>query len=209
MAATVESRGKDGPSNRRWARAGGWAFRQRSWLPVPLAFILAFIRLGESETEGTLAAGALLVLLGVALRLWAVRHIGEISRTRASRHGELQTKGPYAIVRNPLYCANWLLWTGFTLASELLWMLPIAWVIFGLQYSAIVAWEEELMRERFGSAFDRYVASVPRWMPSWRTLSAASSHPVHRWRRVFFSERGTLIAVGCMVIVLALKEATS
>lgn len=165
--------------------------------------------MGESEAEATLAAGALLVLFGVALRLWAVRHIGEISRTRASRHGVLQTNGPYAIVRNPLYCANWLLWTGFSLASELLWMLPIAWLIFWLQYSAIVAWEEEFMRERFGSAFDQYVASVPRWVPWWRTLPTAPSHPVHRWQRVFFSERGTLIAVGCMVIVLALKEAIS
>jgi protein-S-isoprenylcysteine O-methyltransferase Ste14 len=168
--------------------------------------MLALIRVGESESVATLAAGALLVFCGLALRLWAVRHIGEISRTRASRHGNLQTNGPYAVVRNPLYCANWLLWTGFTLASELTWMLPVAWLIFALQYGAIVSWEERLMYERFGSAFEDYVASVPRWIPPFRT-AAVSSHPLHGWRVVFFSERGTFIAVGCMVIVLALKEA--
>ena len=150
--------------------------------------------------------GIILVGCGLALRLWAVRHIGDISRTRANRSGALQIDGPYALVRNPLYVANWLLWTGFTMDSELDWMLVVAWGIFALQYSAIVAWEEHLMRERFGSAYEAYVASTPRWIPSWRTLRSFASHPKHSWGRVFFSERGTLIAAGCMLALLALKE---
>jgi protein-S-isoprenylcysteine O-methyltransferase Ste14 len=192
----------------RLAPAGAWAFRHRSWLPVPLALILVFVRVGEWEANAPVAGGVLLVIAGLALRLWAVRHIGVISRTRANRHGALLMTGPYGIVRNPLYCANWLLWTGFTLDSELIWMLPAAWLLFGLQYSAIVAWEETLMHEQFGSAYESYVKAVPRWIPTWRTLAGASSHPVFAWRSVFFSERGTLIAAGCMTLALVLKEAT-
>jgi protein-S-isoprenylcysteine O-methyltransferase Ste14 len=186
---------------------GAWAFRHRSWLPVPLAMILALVRIGEWEGEAPLAGGALLVIAGLALRLWAVRHIGVISRTRANRYGALLTRGPYGIVRNPLYCANWLLWTGFTLDSELIWMLPAAWLVFGLQYSAIVAWEENLLRQQFGQAYEVYMKAVPRWIPSWRGLMAASNQPVFAWSAVFFSERGTLIAAGSMALVLALKEA--
>jgi protein-S-isoprenylcysteine O-methyltransferase Ste14 len=188
-------------------RIGAWAFHHRSWLPVPLALILAVVRVGEWEGEAPIATGALLVIAGLTLRLWAVRHIGVISRTRANRHGALLTTGPYAIVRNPLYCANWLLWTGFTLDSELVWMLPAAWLVFALQYSAIVSWEESRMHEQFGTAYEAYVKAVPRWLPSWGAITAVSSQPVFGWGAVFFSERGTLIAAGCMVIVLMLKEA--
>jgi protein-S-isoprenylcysteine O-methyltransferase Ste14 len=189
-----------------WARVGAWAFRQRSWLPVPLALILVFVRVGEYEAEWPMLIGVILVACGLALRFWAVRHIGDVSRTRTNRSGALQVTGPYALVRNPLYVANWLLWTGFTMDSELDWMLVVAWGIFALQYSAIVAWEERLMHERFGSEYDAYVASTPRWIPSWRSIRTLSSSPAYTWRRVFFSERGTLIAAGCMLTLLALKE---
>ena len=189
-----------------WARVGAWAFRQRSWLPVPLALILVFVRVGEYEAEWPMLIGVILVACGLALRFWAVRHIGDVSRTRTNRSGALQVTGPYALVRNPLYVANWLLWTGFTMDSELDWMLVVAWGIFALQYSAIVAWEEHLMHERFGSEYDAYVASTPRWIPSWRSIRTLSSSPAYTWRRVFFSERGTLIAAGCMLTLLALKE---
>jgi protein-S-isoprenylcysteine O-methyltransferase Ste14 len=141
--------------------------------------------------------------------MWAVRHIGDISRTRANRSGALQVNGPYALVRNPLYVANWLLWTGFTMDSELDWMLIVAWTLFALQYSAIVAWEERLMHERFGAEYEAYVARTPRWIPSWRALRTLASHPQHPWVRVFFSERGTLIAASCMLVALAFKEILS
>src|SRR6188768_3787305 len=123
------------------APAGAWLFRYRSFLPIPLALVLLLIRRGETRAPWVVAAGVLLVIAGQGLRLWAVRHIGTISRTRTTRYGPLMTAGPYAIVRNPLYVGNWLLWTGFTLWSRLLWMLPVAWLVFFVQYRAIASWE--------------------------------------------------------------------
>ena len=52
---------------------GGWAFRQRSWLPVPLALVLVFVRAGQSDSAWVFYAGAALVLAGLAIRLWAPR----------------------------------------------------------------------------------------------------------------------------------------
>ena len=61
-------------------RLGGWLFRQRSWLPLPIAAALLVIPGRSSSIFSTrlLWAGVLVVLTGELLRLWAVHHIGVI-----------------------------------------------------------------------------------------------------------------------------------
>src|SRR6185503_13341978 len=107
----------------------------------PLALLLLLVRKGAVDAPWIAIAGPLLVAIGEGLRIWTVRHIGTISRTRTTRYGPLMTAGPYAIVRNPLYVGNWFLWSGFAVWSGLLWMLPIAWGVFAIQYRAIARWE--------------------------------------------------------------------
>ena len=188
------------------APAGAWLFRYRSILPVPLALVLVFVRKGGSPFVWPVVIGVTLVCLGQALRLWAVRHIGTISRTRTTRYGPLMTAGPYAIVRNPLYAGNWLLWTGFAFWSRLLWMVPIAWVIFSAQYRAIAAWEAAFIRSKYLESYDEYARRVRPWMPRWPPRAAlAPVTPLHPWREVLFSERGTLIAVVLMAMLLSVK----
>jgi protein-S-isoprenylcysteine O-methyltransferase Ste14 len=189
------------------APAGAWLFRYRSSLPVPLALLLVLVRRGAVEGPWVLVLGPLLVLLGEGLRLWAVRHIGTISRTRTTRYGPLITAGPYAMMRNPLYVGNWFLWTGFAVWSALLWMLPVAWVVFGLQYRAIAKWEAAFIRSIYGSVYDEYARQVRAWMPRWPPAGASMSGPLHPWREVLFSERGTLLAVVVMSALLILKHA--
>ncbi len=188
------------------APAGAWLFRYRSFLPVPLALILLLVRAGEIDGGALIAAGALMVLAGQVLRLWAVRHIGTISRTRTTRYGPLMTAGPYAVVRNPLYVGNWLLWTGFAVWSRLVWMVPVAWVIFFVQYRAIARWEAGFIRSKYPDAYDEYARDVRPWMPRWPSREAlAAVVPLHPWREVFFSERGTILAVVAMAILLTVK----
>jgi len=169
--------------------------------------VLVLVHRAEIEATWTFFVGPGLVLMGQGLRLWSVRHIGTVSRTRSSRIGPLITDGPYAALRNPLYVGNWLLWTGFTVWSALLWMLPIVWGAFVLQYGAITRWEEDRLRLHFGSSYETYAHNVPRWRPQWgaltRALSTSASHP---WRDVLFSERGTLLAVGVMSLLLVTKH---
>src|SRR5436309_1729922 len=67
-------------------RVGGWLFRQRSWVPLPLVAALLLIP-SPLDSAGTPARsswtiGLLVVAAGEGLRLWAVHHIGAISRTR-------------------------------------------------------------------------------------------------------------------------------
>ena len=188
------------------APTGAWLFRYRSILPVPLALILILVPYAQTRALWPVGAGVLLVVLGQALRVWAVRHIGTISRTRTTRFGPLMTAGPYAVVRNPLYVGNWLLWTGFACWSRLLWMVPVAWAIFFAQYRAIAAWEAEFIRSKYPGAYDEYARQVRPWMPRWPPRSELRPvAPLHPWGEVFFSERGTLIAVILMGILLSAK----
>lgn len=184
-------------------RLGAWVFRQRSWTPVPLAVILLAVSWHRVHALWLFAVGVLVVLAGLGVRYWGVSHIGTISRTRAGRLGPLMTDGPYALVRNPLYVGNFLIWTGFVLASGLLWMLPVAWLVFALQYSAIARFEEAALIRHFAQAYHLYARDVPRWMPNLARLAAARrARGTHGWREVCFSERGTLIAAAAMTVLL-------
>ena len=187
-------------------RLGAWAFSQRSWTPVPLALILVGVRWKWVRTPWLFGLGVLVVLAGLGIRYWGVSHIGTISRTRAARYGPLMTAGPFALVRNPLYVGNFLIWIGFVLSSGLLWMLPVAWAIFALQYSAIVRFEEAALIRHFGASYEAYAREVPRWSLNLTRLGAAFGPAApHGWREVCFSERGTLIAATVMTLLLLAK----
>lgn len=187
-------------------RLGAWAFSQRSWTPVPLALILVFVRWKSVHELWLFILGLLIVLAGLGIRYWAVSYIGTISRTRAARFGPLMSAGPFALVRNPLYVGNFLIWIGFVVSSGLLWMLPVAWALFALQYSAIVRFEEAALVQHFGESYESYLRDVPRWTLNLsRSGIALGTRASHGWRDVCFSERGTLIAAAVMTMLLLAK----
>ena len=145
---------------------------------------------------------------GELLRVWAVRHIGAISRTRSTRLGPLVQTGPFALVRNPLYLGNIILWVGFATSAGLLWLIPVVVVMLGLEYHAIVEWEEQLLELRRGGEYKVYATRVPRWVPSLRNDPSVKtgSREVASWRDTLFSERGTLIAIGVGCFLLWAKS---
>jgi protein-S-isoprenylcysteine O-methyltransferase Ste14 len=186
---------------------GGWLFRQRSWLPVPIALVLLLVRWGMVRHPLLPMAGPVLVAVGEGVRWWAVGQIGVISRTRTTRLGPLITSGPFALCRNPLYVGNLLLWAGFTVWSGLLWMLPVTLGIFIVYYRSIIGWEEALLRDRFGDAYSEYSSNTPRWWPRLDRLPAAfAASGMHAWREVAFSERGTLLAIAIGSILLIVRQ---
>jgi protein-S-isoprenylcysteine O-methyltransferase Ste14 len=200
----------------RLVRAGGWLFRRRTSIPVPLALALLLIPADSGrETSLLFAGGAAIVAAGESLRLWAVRHIGVISRTRSDRLGPLVSSGPFGLVRNPLYLGNIALWVGFAVSARLTWLVPVVLLVLSLEYHAIVRWEEELLTARRGDEYQAYAARVPRWLPSIVNnrqstadsgQSTVASRPsINSWSDVFFSERGTLIAIAAGYLLLWVK----
>jgi len=204
-------------------RLGGWLFRHRTSLPLPIALAIVMVPIGESPSSAAfIAVGIAITAAGEALRLWAVHHIGAISRTRSERLGPLVDTGPFALLRNPLYIGNIALWVGFAIAARLLWLAPVSVVLLGVEYHLIVKWEERLLEERLGEAYRDYVKRVPRWLPvptlnrgdrktrrendlSARSAFSAVERDPFSWSETLFSERGTLIAMALGYLLLWLK----
>lgn len=188
-------------------RLGGWLFRKRTSLPVPIALALLLIPPRASDAAATwlFTAGLPVVLLGEMIRLWGVHHIGAVSRTRSERLGPLIDSGPFAHVRNPLYIGNVLLWLGFAVSARLPWLVPVVFALLAIEYHAIVRWEERLLETRMGAPYRDYLRRVPRWMPKAASANVSGHDAAFSWTQTLFSERGTLIAIGVGYILLALK----
>jgi protein-S-isoprenylcysteine O-methyltransferase Ste14 len=193
-------------------RLGGWLFRHRTLIPLPFAAAILAIPAGETpRPAGLVAAGVAVTVLGEMLRLWGVQQIGAISRTRTNRLGPLVDSGPFAILRNPLYVGNIALWTGFALTARLVWLAPVIIVLLGLEYHAIVRWEERLLESRLGDAYRAYAARVPRWIPAFNrgarpsTLREPQGRGLQRGNRVGVEsrpeQRRTATSAGRAVVV--------
>jgi protein-S-isoprenylcysteine O-methyltransferase Ste14 len=187
-------------------KLGEWLFRHRTALPLPLAGVILGLRVGETAPSAILvAAGVAVTAAGELIRLWGVRHIGAISRTRSQRLGPLVASGPFALIRNPLYVGNILIWVGFALSARLAWLAPLIVLLLGAEYHAIVRWEESLLVSRLGDAYRDYAARVPRWVPTlnrrdrrdqdFSAISASSGVQSFSWTATLFSERGTFVAI--------------
>ena len=196
-------------------RLGGWLFRHRTSLPLPVAIVILAVPASDAwRSPLVVGSGVVVTVLGELVRLWGVHHIGVISRTRSERLGPLVASGPFAMVRNPLYIGNIMLWVGFALTASLVWLAPVIVVLLGAEYHAIVRWEESLLESRLGDRYRVYAARVPRWLPTFhlgdRTdgrggTKKETETDADSWSETFFSERGTLLAIAAGYLLLWLK----
>jgi protein-S-isoprenylcysteine O-methyltransferase Ste14 len=188
-------------------RVGGWLFRKRTSIPLPIVLALLIIppSTAPSAAGQLVLAGVVIVLAGELIRMWGVHHIGSVSRTRSERLGPLIDHGPFAMVRNPLYIGNILLWVGFAVSAQLLWLAPLVVVLLALEYHAIVRWEERLLESRMGENYRQYMRRVPRWIPNLAGRSTSGQDAAFSWTQTLYSERGTLIAIVAGYLLLGLK----
>lgn len=73
--------------------------------------------------------------------------------------------GPYRRVRNPMYlgAAGVILGAGLIVASPAIVLLAAAFL--GLAHLFVIAYEEPALARRFGASYERYRATVRRWVP--------------------------------------------
>jgi protein-S-isoprenylcysteine O-methyltransferase Ste14 len=170
------------------ARIGQVLFKHRGWLPVP--FLAVPLLVPGQQTSTTWAAGLLLIALGELVRIAGVAAAGTVTRRRSRDVQRLVTYGAFAWCRNPLYVGNFLAWMGFTVISGVFWFLPIAIVIFAIEYTLIVRYEEGVLESIFGQEYLDYKARTPRWFGRPPANSTAGQHD---WQEAIWSERSTFL----------------
>jgi protein-S-isoprenylcysteine O-methyltransferase Ste14 len=185
----------------RSARIGAMLFRNRSWLPV-LFIAVPLLIPGHMSTIAWIV-GAIVIVDGELVRLACVAAAGTVTRRRSRTVQRLVTYGVFAWVRNPLYVGNFLIWMGFTIISGVFWFLPLAIVIFAVEYSLIVRYEEGVLESIFGAEYLAYKRSTPRWIP--RPPHGAASGP-HDWPEAWRSEVSTFLQYAVLTVLFVLKQ---
>ncbi|HWE25834.1 MAG TPA: isoprenylcysteine carboxylmethyltransferase family protein [Myxococcales bacterium] len=191
-------------------RAGRFLFRWRSFTPIPL-LVAAVPLLWRSRGGGGpvwTVAGLAACLAGQALRAWVLGQVpdgtsGQNERLIAT---ELNTSGPYARTRNPLYLGNFLITLGLCLAAHDALLLLLVALLFAVQYRAIVAAEEAFLRERFGPRFEEYRRGVPRFWPRLLDGSSAGAAATWSWRRALRKEHNPFAAWALLFVALLASD---
>lgn len=182
------------------ARIGAVIFRNRGWLPVPFLLVPLFAP-GRMDPRTTII-GVILMVIGEAWRMWGVATAGTVTRRRGRNVGKLVSHGPFSWSRNPLYNGNFLLWMGIITISGVLWFLPVAAVIFAIEYYYIVRYEEGVLESIFGQEYLSYKARTPRWLPRPPQSSAGEFFWAEAWR----SEISTFLQFAAIIGLFVAKE---
>jgi protein-S-isoprenylcysteine O-methyltransferase Ste14 len=143
-------------------------FANRLLFGLIIAFLAAFfIRIHRPWSDWPIwrVLSAVLVLLGLSIRVLADGFAGRHTRTEEIEAPRLSTGGPYSFVRNPIYVGSMVLGLGMVglLAS---WIALIPYLaVFAVFYFAVIPAEEQFLRKTFGRQYEEYCQNVPRMRP--------------------------------------------
>jgi protein-S-isoprenylcysteine O-methyltransferase Ste14 len=119
-----------------------------------------------SGNARALAVGAIFAVLGLGLGIfsvWQFRRAGTSVVPGEPSTVLLQT-GPYAFTRNPIYIGFVLLYFGLAIVLTSAWMLILLVPVLVVLQRGVVEREEAYLRDKFGEAYRKYEAKVPRWL---------------------------------------------
>ena len=147
--------------------AGGLASLVPYFFWVP--YVVIALRSGpEVDVPDMLRwVGVALTAVGVAVALWSITTLGRHYDLVLEVHEdhELVRRGPYALVRHPVYTGLGLHFAGACLATgNLLLIAGTLLVSYPALYARARA-EERLMRDQFGAEYDAYARRVPMLVP--------------------------------------------
>jgi protein-S-isoprenylcysteine O-methyltransferase Ste14 len=122
----------------------------------------------EPNLDARALLGATSIAIGVAFLLhsfvqFAARGIGTPAPVAPTKH--LVVTGAYRYVRNPMYLAVLSIIFGQAVVFRDASVAVYGVAIFALVAAFVRLYEEPTLAQRFGLEYERYRASVPRWIP--------------------------------------------
>jgi len=112
--------------------------------------------------------GVILILLGIPVLLdsfarFAIEGLGTPAPVFPTR--TLVIRGFYRYVRNPMYVSVILIIFGQGLFFGDVRLIVYGLFLWLITHLFVVVYEEPTLRKSFGAEYERYCASVPRWIP--------------------------------------------
>lgn len=132
------------------------------WRPLPLT-------LSSTAQVAALVAGSLLYFPSLGLILWARHTMGEMYNISLSTGAQLYaghrliTRGPFTIIRHPMYVGAMLGVTGALLIYRT-WTIVFI-LVHCLVFVVRARREEEALAAEFGEEWMEYCKRVPGWTP--------------------------------------------
>jgi len=125
--------------------------RKIARLRVPLGFVFGFVALWLAQpTRETLLWGAIIAVIGEAMRIWAAGHL--------EKGREVTRSGPYRFTRHPLYLGSTVIGVGLAIASASVWVGGLVLGYLVVTLTAAISTEEAHLTEKFGAAYPDYRA---------------------------------------------------
>ena len=191
------------------ARSGKFLFVIRgTYIYAVIALAIAVVAvtrdLGPFATETAdrlwFAAGIAVATLGAIIRIftsgWAA--LGTSGRVKAAAEAaELNTTGPYSLVRNPLYVGRIINYTGMAMLSGSWALAAIVLLVSVLIYERVSIYEEEFLRGKFGAAHADWAKDVPALFP--RLHGWTKPKYAFWWKRMIWRERQKVFLLGTAI----------
>ena len=125
-------------------------------LRVPLT-IAAIVLLVPFLKREWLPTGFVVSMAGELMQLWCFAAL--------DKNSDLAARGPYTMVRNPMYLGRFFIIGGFLLLLGQPWILVPYAIGYWLYMDSRVGREEARLRLIFGESYARYCHQVRRFMP--------------------------------------------
>lgn len=138
-------------------------------LRVPIG-IVAMLLLTKYAYSDWLLAGFLVSMLGLFIQIWCFASL--------DKNATLTARGPYTMVRNPMYLGRFFIMLGFLMLLRNWWLLGAFSILYWLYMSARVQREEKRLIAIFTESYAHYCATVRRFIPQW----PATGEPVLYWQ---------------------------
>jgi protein-S-isoprenylcysteine O-methyltransferase Ste14 len=123
--------------------------RRIARLRVTIGFIAGAVVLWLAHpTPRSLALGALVAVVGEAIRVWAAGHL--------EKGREVTTSGPYRFTRHPLYLGSSVIGIGLAIACANLIVAVLVLAYLGVTLTAAMRTEEAHLTEKFGAVYPAY-----------------------------------------------------
>jgi protein-S-isoprenylcysteine O-methyltransferase Ste14 len=141
--------------------ASGWEPRFSAIVGTFFTLLLIVLPKGQISVEAKIVA-AMTIFAGTGLSVYCLYWLGRSFSVMAHAR-RLVTRGPYSLVRHPLYAAEMITLLGITLANFSIWATLVISVTIAFQFRRM-ANEERVLRATFPE-YEGYSKRVPMIIP--------------------------------------------